>query len=102
MIYTNSNLGRRLLKKPLDLQIEISSLVGYFKKINRDYFIGNAYVPFLFTSCVVSENERVNAANKWVFWYYTFSSKLAIKLRSYSLPSLVRTEMMNSQMYSFI
>ena len=29
----------------------------------------NARVRFLFTSCVVSENERVSAANEWVFWY---------------------------------
>ena len=28
----------------------------------RDYFMENARVRFLFTSCVVSENERVSAA----------------------------------------
>ena len=30
----------------------------------RDYFMENARVRFLFTSCVVSENERVSAANE--------------------------------------
>ena len=28
----------------------------------RDYFMENAHVRFLFTSCIVSENERVSAA----------------------------------------
>ena len=34
-----------------------------------DYFMGNARVTFLFTIWVVSEKERVRAANEWVSWY---------------------------------
>ena len=34
------------------------------RMIYRDYFMENARVQFLFTSCVVSENERVSAANE--------------------------------------
>ena len=32
--------------------------------VYRDYFMENARVRFLFKSCVVSENERVSAANE--------------------------------------
>ena len=41
--------------------------------VYRDYFMENASVRFLFTSWVVSENERVSAANEWVFWYVSTS-----------------------------
>ena len=41
--------------------------------VYRDYFMENARVRFLFTSWVVSENERMNAANEWVFWYNSTS-----------------------------
>ena len=40
---------------------------------NRDYFMESARVLFLFTSWEVSENERVSAANEWVFWYASTS-----------------------------
>ncbi len=37
--------------------------------VNRDYSMENAWVWFLFTSWVVSENEQVSTVNKFIFWY---------------------------------
>jgi len=44
---------------------QISDLKRPNKGVHRDYSMENARVRFLFTSWVVSENERVSAANEW-------------------------------------
>ena len=46
------------------MALKEGSLMSNIPKRNRYYFMENARIRFLFTSCVVSENELVSAANE--------------------------------------